>query len=130
MCVIPDNVGYVLTATEGGFAKRTRLDEYTAQGRGGKGVFTMKIVSTRGGIVGALVTGDDDQLFAITSNGGVIRTNAAEVRRTNRQTMGVRLMNLPDGVTLLAVARNADQDENGDDVTALPADRPGEGDLA
>jgi DNA gyrase subunit A len=129
MCVIPDNVGYVLTATEGGFAKRTRLEEYTAQGRGGKGVFTMKIVSTRGGIVGALVTGDDDQLFAITSNGGVIRTSAAEVRRTNRQTMGVRLMNLPEGVTLLAVARNADQDENGDDVGATPSN-PDEGDSA
>ena len=127
MCVVTGDAGYVLTATEGGFAKRTRLDEYTAQGRGGKGVFTMKIVSTRGGIVGALVTGDDDQLFAITSNGGVIRTSAAEVRRTNRQTMGVRLMNLPEGVTLLAVARNADQDEDGDDVNATPANGPDEG---
>ncbi len=110
MCVVGSDEGYVLTATEGGFAKRTRLAEYTAQGRGGRGVFTMKIVSTRGRIVGALVTGDDDQLFAITSNGGVIRTSAAEVRRTARQTMGVRLMNLPDGVSLLAVARNADQE--------------------
>ena len=132
MCVITDDTGYILTATEGGFAKRTRLNEYTAQGRGGKGVYTMKIVSTRGGIVGALVTGDDDQLFAITSNGGVIRTSAAEVRRTNRQTMGVRLMNLPDGVTLLAVARNADQDEDGDDVSSEPVGdpSPGEGDQA
>jgi DNA gyrase subunit A len=127
MCVIPDDNGYVLTATEGGFAKRTKLEEYSAQGRGGKGVFTMKIVSTRGGIVGALVTGDDDQLFAITSNGGVIRTSAAEVRRTNRQTMGVRLMNLPDGVTLLAVARNADQDEDGDDVITSPTEAPDDG---
>jgi DNA gyrase subunit A len=130
MCVIGDDTGYVLTATEGGFAKRTRLNEYTAQGRGGKGVFTMKIVSTRGGIVGALVTGDDDQLFAITSNGGVIRTSAAEVRRTNRQTMGVRLMNLPEGVTLLAVARNADEDESTDEVTATPAKGPDEGGAA
>ncbi|HEV7208219.1 MAG TPA: DNA gyrase subunit A [Mycobacteriales bacterium] len=111
MCVIRGGDGYLLTATEGGFGKRTRLSEYGAQGRGGKGVFTMKIVSTRGRIVGALVVGDDDQLFAITSNGGVIRTSAAEVRKTARQTMGVRLMNLPDGVTLLAVARNADEDD-------------------
>jgi DNA gyrase subunit A len=106
MCVIANDDGFVLTATEGGFAKRTKLSEYTAQGRGGKGVFTMKIVSTRGRIVGALVTGDDDQLFAITSNGG--------------------LMNLPDGVTLLAVARNADQ-EVGD---GAPGDTPTDGDGA
>jgi len=126
MCVISNDEGYVLTATEGGFAKRTRLSEYSAQGRGGKGVYTMKIVSTRGGIVGALVTGDDDQLFAITSNGGVIRTSAGEVRRTARQTMGVRLMNLPEGVTLLAVARNTDEDD-GDVVSdaATPTD-PGD----
>jgi DNA gyrase subunit A len=123
MCVISNDDGFVLTATEGGFAKRTKLAEYSAQGRGGKGVFTMKIVSTRGRIVGALVTGDDDQLFAITSNGGIIRTSAAEVRRTARQTMGVRLMNLPDGVTLLAVARNADQEvEDG-----APGDGPSNG---
>jgi DNA gyrase subunit A len=69
----------------------------------------MKIVSTRGRIVAALVTGEDDQLFAITSNGGIIRTSAREVRKAQRQTMGVRLMNLDDGVTLLAVARNADE---------------------
>ncbi len=118
MCVIRGGDGYLLTATEGGFGKRTRLAEYGAQGRGGKGVFTMKIVSTRGRIVGALVVGDDDQLFAITSNGGVIRTSAGEVRKTARQTMGVRLMNLPGGVTLLAVARNADEDD------ALPPDNP------
>jgi len=118
MCVIRGGDGYLLTATEGGFGKRTRLAEYGAQGRGGKGVFTMKIVSTRGRIVGALVVGDDDQLFAITSNGGVLRTSAGEVRKTARQTMGVRLMNLPGGVTLLAVARNADEDD------ALPPDNP------
>ncbi|HEX3815855.1 MAG TPA: DNA gyrase C-terminal beta-propeller domain-containing protein, partial [Mycobacteriales bacterium] len=50
-------------------------------------------------------------IYAITSGGGVIRTNAREVRRAGRQTMGVRLMNLPDGVNLLAIARNADEIE-------------------
>ena len=56
----------------------------------------------------------EDEVFAITSSGGVIRTTAREVRRAQRQTMGVRLMNLPEGVTLVAIARNADEpDEQG-----------------
>ena len=104
----------LLVATEGGYAKRTGLEEYPAQGRGGKGVLTARIVSTRGGLVGALAVRPEDEVYAITSNGGVIRTSAREVRRAQRQTMGVRLMNLPDGVTLVAVARNADEpDEQG-----------------
>jgi DNA gyrase subunit A len=104
----------LLVATEGGYAKRTRLEEYPQQGRGGKGVLTARIVSTRGGLVGALAVRPEDEVYAITSNGGVIRTSAREVRRAQRQTMGVRLMNLPEGVTLVAVARNADEpDEQG-----------------
>jgi DNA gyrase subunit A len=104
----------LLVATEGGYAKRTKLEEYPQQGRGGKGVLTARIVSTRGGLVGALAVRPEDEVYAITSNGGVIRTSAREVRRAQRQTMGVRLMNLPEGVTLVAVARNADEpDEQG-----------------
>ena len=83
--------------------------EYPVQGRGGKGVLTARIVSTRGGLVGAVAVGPKDEIYAITSDGVVIRTKAAEVRRAQRQTMGVRLMNLPDGVNLVAIARNADE---------------------
>jgi DNA gyrase subunit A len=100
----------LLVATSGGYAKRTKLDKYPLQRRGGKGVLTAKIVSTRGVLVGALAVGDDDELFAITSGAGVLRTVAKGVRRADRQTMGVRLMNLPDGVEIVAVARNAEQD--------------------
>jgi DNA gyrase subunit A len=102
----------VLVATDGGFAKRTPIDEYPVQGRGGKGVLTAKITQRRGGLVGAVVISPDDELFAITSNGGVIRTPVKPVRRTrDRNTMGVKLMDLPDGVTLVAIARNADEPE-------------------
>jgi DNA gyrase subunit A len=100
----------LLVATSGGYAKRTKLDKYPLQRRGGKGVLTAKIVSTRGVLVGALAVGDDDEVFAITSGAGVLRTVAKGVRRADRQTMGVRLMNLPDGVEIVAVARNAEQD--------------------
>jgi DNA gyrase subunit A len=82
--------------------------DYTAQGRGGRGVFTAKIVSTRGQLVGALVVTPEDELFAIRSDGGVIRTTAGQVRRTGRQTMGVRLIDLPEDQMVVAIARNAE----------------------
>jgi len=105
----------VLVATDGGYAKRTPIDEYPIQGRGGKGVLTAKITSRRGGLVGAVAISPDDELFAITSNGGVIRTPVKPVRRTrDRNTMGVKLMDLPEGVTLVAIARNADEPDEQD----------------
>ncbi len=100
----------VLVATDGGYAKRTPIEEYPVQGRGGKGVLTAKITERRGALVGAVVIHPDDELFAITSTGGVMRTPVKPVRRTrDRNTMGVKLMNLPEGVTLVAIARNADE---------------------
>ncbi|MBW4703961.1 MULTISPECIES: DNA gyrase subunit A [unclassified Micromonospora] len=105
----------VLVATNGGYAKRTPIEEYPVQGRGGKGVLTAKITERRGGLVGAVVIDPDDELFAITSNGGVIRTPVKPVRRTrDRNTMGVKLMDLPDGVTIVAIARNADEPDEQD----------------
>ncbi|MBF6176066.1 DNA gyrase subunit A [Nocardia blacklockiae] len=100
---------YLLVATSGGYAKRTAIEEYTAQGRGGKGVLTIQYDPKRGTLVGALIVDDDDEIYAITSGGGVIRTAANQVRRAGRQTKGVRLMNLGEGDTLLAIARNADE---------------------
>ncbi|MFC8043760.1 DNA gyrase subunit A [Nocardia sp. NPDC057353] len=106
---------YLLVATSGGYAKRTAIEEYTAQGRGGKGVLTIQFDAKRGTLVGALIVDDDDELYAITSVGGVIRTAARQVRRAGRQTKGVRLMNLGDGDTLLAIARNADEPDQVED---------------
>jgi len=114
MEVVRDDMD-VLVATGGGYAKRTPLDEYPVQGRGGKGVLTAKITERRGGLVGAVVISPDDELFAITSNGGVIRTPVKPVRRTrDRNTMGVKLMDLPEGVSLVAIARNADEPDEQD----------------
>jgi DNA gyrase/topoisomerase IV subunit A len=105
----------VLVATGGGYAKRTPIEEYPVQGRGGKGVVTAKITERRGELVGAVVINQVDELFAITSNGGVIRTPVKPVRRTrDRNTMGVKLMNLPEGVTLVAIAKNADEPDEQD----------------
>lgn len=101
---------FLLVATSGGYAKRTAMEDYPVQGRGGKGVLTIQYDRRRGHLVGAEVVAIDDEIFAITSNGGIIRTAAKEVRKAGRQTKGVRLMNLAEGDSLLAIARNADQD--------------------
>jgi DNA gyrase subunit A len=102
---------YVLVATDGGYAKRTPIEDYPLQGRGGKGVLTVQYDRRRGRLVGALIVDLDDELYAITSTGGVIRTAAKQVRKAGRQTKGVRLMNLGESAALVAVARNADEEE-------------------
>jgi DNA gyrase subunit A len=107
----------VLVATGNGYAKRTPADAYPVQGRGGRGVVTAKIVEARGELVGALMVTADDEIFAITSGGGVIRTRAAEVKQSGRQTMGVRLMNLAAGDSVVALARNAESLAEGDPET-------------
>ncbi|AFC41226.1 DNA gyrase, A subunit [Mycobacterium intracellulare MOTT-02] len=99
---------YLLVATSGGYAKRTAIEEYPVQGRGGKGVLTVMYDRRRGRLVGALIVDEDSELYAITSGGGVIRTAAGQVRKAGRQTKGVRLMNLGEENTLLAIARNAE----------------------
>jgi len=96
----------VLVATDGGYAKRTPVDQYPVQGRGGHGVLTARIVEARGELAGALMVRPEDEVFAITSAGGVIRTAAAEIKQSGRQTMGVRLVNLDSGQSLVAIARN------------------------
>ncbi|MGI5285242.1 DNA gyrase subunit A [Nonomuraea polychroma] len=101
----------VLIATEGGYAKRTPVEQYPVQGRGGRGVLTAKIVSSRGKLVGAVMVNPEDEVFAITSAGGVIRTSAGEIKQSGRQTMGVRLMNLAEGDSVVALARNAESME-------------------
>ena len=100
--------GDLLVATGGGYAKRTPADAYPVQGRGGRGVVTAKIVEARGELIGALMVHAGDEVFAITSAGGVIRTSAAEVKQSGRQTMGVRLMNLASGDSVVGLALNAE----------------------
>jgi DNA gyrase subunit A len=128
----------VLVATAGGYAKRTPTDQYPVKGRGGMGVVTARIVDDRGELVGALMVLPEDEVFAITSAGGVIRTAAAEVKQSGRQTMGVRLMNLAEGDSVVAVARNAeaasdavvDDDEADDEDLSAAGEAPAGGPAA
>jgi DNA gyrase subunit A len=133
MYVVRDGAD-VLVATGGGYAKRTPADQYPVQGRGGQGVLTARIVDARGELIGALMVRPEDEVFAITSAGGVIRTAASEIKLSGRQTMGVRLVNLAPGQSLVAIARNeesldaangglvGDDGGNGDGTGIGPAD--------
>ncbi|AZA08166.1 MULTISPECIES: DNA gyrase subunit A [Corynebacterium] len=107
MTVVRDDA-FLLVATSGGYGKRTALEEYPTKGRGGLGMLTFKYTPKRGKLIGALVVDEDDEIFAITSAGGVIRTEVNQIRPSSRATMGVRLVNLPDDVDLLAIDRNVE----------------------
>ncbi|MEW2518661.1 DNA gyrase subunit A [Actinacidiphila alni] len=103
---------FVFTATDGGYAKRTTVDEYRVQGRGGLGIKAAKIVEDRGSLVGALVVEETDEILAITLSGGVIRTRVNGVRETGRDTMGVQLINLGKRDAVVGIARNAEADDD------------------
>ena len=130
MAVVEDGEANVLTATDGGYAKRTPIHEYRVQGRGGLGVKAAKIdEGNRGVLVGALVVSGSDEILAITSSGTVIRTGAEQVRQTGRDTMGVRLVNLGEGDSVVSVTRNAEVEEEASDSdeTAAEVAPPTEG---
>ncbi|MFE3826065.1 DNA gyrase subunit A [Streptomyces sp. NPDC059092] len=114
---------FVFTATDGGYAKRTAVDEYRVQGRGGLGIKAAKIVEDRGSLVGALVVEETDEILAITLGGGVIRTRVNEVRETGRDTMGVQLINLGKRDAVVGIARNAEAGREAEEVDGT--DDPG-----
>ncbi len=112
--VRPDT--FVVTITDGGFSKRTPVSEWAPKGRGILGVRAMKLVEQRGSLVGAMVCDATDQIFAIASNGVVIRTRVDQIRPSGRDTMGVTLMNLADGDAIVAVARGTEAEDESDGI--------------
>ncbi len=103
---------FLVTVTDGGFAKRTPVADWARKGRNIKGVRAMRLVSERGGLVGALVCGLGDEIFAIADTGVVIRCPVGDVRATGRDTMGVSLMGLNEGQSVVAVARAIERDDD------------------
>jgi DNA gyrase subunit A len=121
---------FVFTATDGGYAKRTAVDEYRVQGRGGLGIKAAKIVEDRGSLVGALVVEETDEILAITLGGGVIRTRVNEVRETGRDTMGVQLINLGKRDAVVGIARNAEAGREAEEVDGIDEIEEADGETA
>lgn len=112
--------GFVFTVTDGGYAKRTPLDEYRVQGRGGKGIRVAKLSSERGKLAGALIADENDEVLLILEGGKVIRSAVAEISPTGRNTMGVIFARFEASDRVIAVARNA-EDVLATDVLATDA---------
>jgi DNA gyrase subunit A len=94
----------LLVAGENGFGKRTSFEEYRLQGRGGKGIITMKTTDKTGGVAGALTVRDEDELMLITNKGKMVRTRIKEIRETGRNAQGVKLIDLRAGEVLQGIA--------------------------
>lgn len=108
----------LFVVTEGGFGKRTDVAEYRVQGRGGLGIKVANLVEARGDLVGALITDADDEILVIMEGGKVVRSAVAEVGLTGRNTQGVIFAKPDPGDRIIAVARSAESDLNGEDGVA------------
>ena len=109
--VIGNQNAQILTITEMGYGKRTRISEYRLTKRGGLGVKTVSITEKNGRVVGAFQVGDDTEIMLISNQGGkIIRTNVSEIRNTGRSTQGVKVINLETDELVAAVAKVAEGD--------------------
>src|SRR6266403_985185 len=101
----------ILTVAEGGYGKRTEMDEYRLQSRGGKGVITMQTTDKTGRVIGVQLVTEDDQLMMISNTGKIIRLRIKDIRVIGRNTQGVRLIELEESERVVSVARLAEKEE-------------------
>ena len=114
----------VVTVTHSGFIKRTKADEYRAQHRGGKGLKVHQLTEKTGQLTGVLMVGENDELMLITSEGVIIRLRGREISSYNRDSQGVKLMNLDDGVSVVGIAKISEEDiEEEAEETAAEAEK-------
>jgi len=116
--------GFVFIATEGGYAKRTSVNEYRVQNRGGYGIKVAKLAENRGDLVGALIVAEEDEVLAVLAGGKVVRSNVAEVPAKGRNTMGVVFARFDDEDRIIGIARNTernlDSDDSGEEAQGEP----------
>ncbi|MCP2033005.1 DNA gyrase subunit A [Okibacterium sp. HSC-33S16] len=105
----PDSDAYVFIATEGGYAKRTSIEQYRLQNRGGLGIKVGKYNEDRGHLSGALIVGEEDEVLVVLASGKVVRSAVAEVPAKGRDTMGVVFARFADDDRIIALARNTDR---------------------
>jgi DNA gyrase subunit A len=110
--ITPDSTTAILTVTEGGYGKRTPVGEYRVQGRGGKGIISVKTTERNGLAVGFLQVRDSDEIMLMAAQGKVLRCKVGDIREIGRNTQGVRILDLEgDEDRVVAVARLADSGE-------------------
>ncbi|MEV4669247.1 DNA gyrase subunit A [Microbacterium sp. LWO12-1.2] len=100
---------FVFVVTDGGFAKRTAVEEYRVQGRGGTGIKVAKLNDDRGTLAGGLIVAEDDEVLVVLSSGKVVRSAVAEVPAKGRDTMGVVFARTTEADRILAIARNSER---------------------
>ncbi|CAK0766345.1 DNA gyrase subunit A [Gammaproteobacteria bacterium] len=108
--------GCVLTVTENGYGKRTPIEEYRLQGRGGQGVISIQTSERNGSVVGSILVQDEDEIMLITNAGTLVRTRVAEISQVGRNTQGVKLISLSDDERLVGIERVAEQDAAGSNL--------------
>jgi DNA gyrase subunit A len=122
---VESGADFVFIATEGGYAKRTSVDQYRQQGRGGLGIKVAKLSDDRGDLAGALIVQEDDEVLVVLASGKVIRSAVAEVPAKGRDTMGVVFARFADDDKIIAIARNSERNLDAHDAEP-EEDRPGE----
>jgi DNA gyrase subunit A len=108
----------VFIVTEGGYAKRTAVDQYRLQNRGGLGIKVAKLNDERGILAGALIVDDDDEVLVVLSSGKVVRSAVAEVPAKGRDTMGVVFARFAEDDRIIAIARNSERNLDNSDEPA------------
>ena len=119
-----DPEGQLLNVTENGYGKRTTTDKFNLQHRGGKGLKVHQLTEKTGQLTGVLMVGENDELMLITSEGVIIRLRGREISSYNRDSQGVKLMNLDDGVSVVGIAKVSEEDiEEEAEETAAEAEK-------
>jgi DNA gyrase subunit A len=106
---VVSDTGYVFVVTESGFAKRTEVNQYRVQNRGGIGIKVAKLTDERGGLTGGLIVDDGDEVLVIMEGGKVVRSSVDGVPAKGRDTMGVVFARPDEGDRILAIARNVER---------------------
>jgi len=118
------DAGSVFVVTEGGYAKRTAVDQYRPQQRGGLGIKVAKLNDERGVLAGALIVEDDDEVLVVLASGKVVRSAVAEVPAKGRDTMGVVFARFDDDDKIIAVAKNSERNLDAAELEDAAADAP------
>ncbi|MDP6974213.1 MAG: DNA gyrase subunit A [Gammaproteobacteria bacterium] len=113
--IVAQETDPILTATEKGYGKRTNLDEYRTQARGGSGVISIKTSKRNGKVVGAIQVTDEDEMMLISNKGTLVRARSSDVSIIGRNTQGVTLINIAEDEELVSVAKIAESDEDSED---------------